>query len=344
MLHFETVLPKHILVVRSLPGLGDLLCGVPALRALRAAFPTAHISCLGLPEMRWFGDRFSHLIDEWVEFPGYPGIPEGWQGVKGIPPFLAAQQMRKYDFAIQLHGNGSYINPFLLLLGARVNAGFFVPGQLCPDPRRFLPYPESEPEIWRSLRLLEFLQIPLQGDHLEFPLNSRDHQACSDLAQRYGLRPHSYVCIHPGASGSDRRWSAKGFGAIADALAQKGYTVVLTGSAAERPITEAIAEAMALPATNLAGKTELGTVAALLQQATLLVCNDTGISHLAAAMRTPSVVIFSNSERHRWAPLDGDRHRVVDVREMQSATFKTVLMEAEHLLTQRVDREVAYVR
>src|SRR5690348_14812914 len=110
MLHL--VQPKRILVVRSLPGLGDLLCSVPALRALRMAFPESQLSFLGLPELRWFGDRFSHLLDEWVGFSGYPGIPEGWQGVEGIPSFLAMQQAQSYDLAIQLHGNGSYINPF----------------------------------------------------------------------------------------------------------------------------------------------------------------------------------------------------------------------------------------
>jgi ADP-heptose:LPS heptosyltransferase len=345
MLCLETVLqkPKRILVVRALPGLGDLLCSVPALRALRAAFPTAQISFLGLPEMRWFGDRFSHLLDEWVEFPGYPGIPEGWQGVAAIPPFLAAQQSQNYDVAIQLHGNGSNINPFLMLLGAKLNAGFFVPGQWCPDPQRFLSYPDTEPEIWRMLRLLEFLQIPLQGDRLEFPLSPADDQAGAEFVQRFGLRPGSYVCIHPGTSGRDRRWSGEGFAAIADALAQKGYTVVLTGSAAEHPLTHAVAQTMAQPAINLAGQTELGTLAVLLRQAALLVCNDTGISHLAAATKTPSVVIFSNSEQHRWAPLNGDRHRVVDVRQVQAATVKTVLMEAEQLLAQVSDREVAYV-
>ncbi|MBD1909211.1 MULTISPECIES: glycosyltransferase family 9 protein [unclassified Leptolyngbya] len=340
MLHLDSQ-PKRILVVRSLPGLGDLLCSVPALRALRTVFPASQISFLGLPELRWFGDRFSHLMDDWVEFAGYPGIPEGWQGVEAIPPFLAAQQARNYDLAIQLHGNGSYINPFLMLLGAKLNAGFFVPGQFCPDPRHFLPYPAGEPEIWRMLRLLEFLQIPLQGDQLEFPLQSSDHAAYHRQVQHHGLQPQSYVCIHPGASGDDRRWSTEGFAAVADALAQQGYTIVLTGNAAERSLTEQVAQRMVSHPINVAGQTQLGAMAILLQQAALLVCNDTGISHLAAAMKTPSVVVFSNSETQRWAPLNRDRHRVVDVRQAQTATSKMVLAEAEHLLAKQPQWEVA---
>lgn len=348
MLPLETVLPKRILVVRSLPGLGDLLCSVPALRALRVAFPTSQIDWMGLPEMRWFGDRFSHLIDDWVMFPGYPGIPEGWQGSAATLSFLAEQQANPYDLVLQLHGNGSYINPFVLLLGAKMNAGFFMPGQFCPDPQSFLVYPDGEPEIWRLLRLLEFLRIPLQGDQLEFPLHPCEQQFYRHLSQQHRLKPQSYLCIHPGASGGDRRWSVQGFAAIADALAQWGYQIVLTGTAAERSLVAAVAQQMTARSVNLAGETDLATLAQLLNNAALLICNDTGISHLAAAMKTPSVVIFSNSERHRWAPLDGDRHRVVDVRQSQTATFQAIVAKAEYLLARQLGRiscgEVAYVR
>ncbi|MEB3357764.1 MAG: glycosyltransferase family 9 protein [Synechococcales bacterium] len=346
MLDLRTSLPKHILVVRSLPGLGDLLCGVPALRALRAAFPASRISFMGLPGQRWFGDRFIHLIDAWVDFSGYPGIPEGWQGAEVIPPFLIEQQGQAYDLALQMHGSGSYINSFISLLGAKVQAGFFVPGQYCPDPHHFLAYPDKEPEIWRLLRLLEYLQIPLQGDRLEFPIQSSDLCAYLHQAKLSNLQPQSYVCIHPGASGGDRRWSPTGFAAVADTLAQKGYTVVLTGTAAEQALVETVAQKMASRPVSLAGKTSLGTLAVLLQRSALLVCNDTGISHLAAATNTPSVVVFSNSEVHRWAPLDGDRHHTVDARQLQSATLEKVLAEVEALLfrqsDQSVQREVAH--
>lgn len=346
MLHLEPFSPKHILVVRSLPGIGDLLCSVPVLRALRAAFPKARIAVMGLANQRWFRDRFTHFVDDWVEFAGYPGIPEGWRGVGHLPEFLAAQQHSAYDLALQLHGNGRYMNPFVTMLGARVTAGFFVPGHFCPDPQSFFPYPDGEPEIWRLLRLLERLQIPLQGDDLEFPLQSADATAYRRLAESHGLRPASYVCIHPGASVGDRRWSAASFAAIANTLAQQGYTVVLTGTAAERPLTERVAAQMTLPPINLAGKTELGTLAALLHDAALLICNDTGVSHLAAATKTPSVVIFSKSEVHRWAPLDRDRHRVIDLRTIEGDPIDAVLVEATTLLAQGsrvVGEELVYV-
>jgi len=293
--------------------------------------PAAEITLLGLPGTEWFGHRFAHLIDRWLPFPGYPGIPEGWQGAAPIPPFLAQMQAQPFDLALQIHGNGSVINPFLVLLGARLNAGFFVPGQFCPDPLRFLAYPEAEPEIWRPLRLLEHLGLPLQGEALEFPVWESDRRAYQQLAAVHDLGSGPYVCIHPGASGQDRRWSVQGFARVAAQLAQWGYRIVLTGTASEQAVVEAVIEAMGSPALNLAGATDLGTLAVLLQGAELLVSNDTGVSHLAAALRVPSVVVFSNSEVHRWAPLDRDRHRVIAARAV-GVTAMTVLLEAQDLL------------
>jgi ADP-heptose:LPS heptosyltransferase len=69
--------------------------------------------------------------------------------------------------------------------------------------------------------------------------------------------------------------------------------------------------AMRARAHDLAGKTTLGGLAALLERVPLVVCNDTGISHLAAALRTPSVVVASGSDTSRWAPADALRHRVL---------------------------------
>ncbi|MBD1870521.1 glycosyltransferase family 9 protein [Cyanobacteria bacterium FACHB-471] len=303
--------PQRIVVVRSLPGLGDLLCAVPAFRALRAALPQAHITLVGLPLAQSFVQRFSHYLDEWLEFPGYPGIPEVTLSPQRLTSFLTEVQQTRFDLALQMHGSGIYTNPFTVLLGAQVSAGFFIPGQYRPDPEYFLPYPEGEPEIRRNLQLITALGIPAQGEELEFPIWESDWQDFWAIATTHDLQPGSYICIHPGASISSRRWEPAQFATVADALAAQGFQIVLTGTAAEVELTQAVATAMNSPCVDLAGKTSLGAIAALLKQAQLLICNDTGISHLAAALQVKSVVIFSASDPNRWAPLNRHLHRIV---------------------------------
>lgn len=328
-----------ILVVRSLPGLGDLLCAVPALRSLRSAYPQAKITWLGLPGTEWFGQRFAHLIDDWLPFPGFPGIPEGWQGPEAIVDFCQRVQGQCYDLTLQMHGSGQYINPFLTLLGGQHQAGFYLPGQYCPDPRYFLPYPQQGSEVDRLLSLTAFLDLPEVSRALEFPLSEPEYQAGLQLLNAHSLVPGQYLCLHPGASIEARRWSVDGFIQVAQQLAHQGHRIVLTGTAAEQELTNHILAALNQPGmplpVNLAGRTGLGTLAVLLRHAALLVCNDTGISHLAAALKTPSVVVFSGSEVQRWAPHDNTRHRPVDSRDTGAATAATVLVQVHDLLQSR---------
>ncbi len=308
---FDGSPPRHLVVVRALPGLGDLLCVVPALRALRAEFPEAEIDLLGLPTAQAFVQRFSHYVNGLIEFPGFPGIKERPTAVRELPAFLAQMHSRTIDLALQMHGSGIVTNPFTLLLGARQTAGFYLPSVCCPDPERFLSYPAFEPEVRRHLRLMAFLGVPLKGEELEFPLNDRDWESFNSIPAARNLMPGEYVCVHAGAIEPQRRWSPEHFAAVAETLASRGYQIVLTGTKVESEINRAVAEEMNTPVINLAGQTDLGSLAVLLSRARLLICNDTGVSHLAAALRTRSVVIFLASDRDRWAPLDQRLHRPV---------------------------------
>ena len=323
---------KQVAIVRSLPGLGDLLCAVPAFKALRAALPAAKITLIGLPWSQKFVTRFNCYLDEWLEFPGYPGIPEGWHSPQRTNEFFTQiLQAQAFDLAIQMHGSGIVSNSFTVMLGAKLNAGFFLPGQYCPDPKRFLPYPETAPEVRRHLQLMEFLGVPLLGEQLEFPLFPSDWLELKQIPEVSNLQLGRYICIHPGASVQSRRWSPYKFARVADALVELGFQIVLTGTAAETNLTQSVAGLMNGTAINLAGRTSLGSLAALLKGAALLVCNDTGVSHLASALEVKSVVIFSNSDRHRWSPLNCDRHRVV-VSTLSDAGSLSVLREAKDLL------------
>ena len=301
--------PRKLAVFRALQ-LGDMLCAVPALRALRAAAPHARITLIGLPWATAFVKRFSHYLDDLLVFPGFPGFPEQPAHLNAMPHFLAEAQRRRFSLAIQLHGSGGLSNALTVLLGAERNAGCYLKGQYCPDPARFMQWDDEEHEVLRPLRLMRFLGVEPQGEHLEFPLTDADFRSL----QRCHMHlppPGSYVCIHPGARLPSRRWQPRRFAEVADRLAIQGWKVVLTGSPGEAELVRAVQDAMRMPALDLCGRTELGALAALIAQARLVVSNDTGVSHIAAALATPSVVVCCGSDPQRWAPLDGGRHRVI---------------------------------
>jgi ADP-heptose:LPS heptosyltransferase len=247
--------PESIVVFRALQ-LGDMLCAVPALRALRNAYPRARIALVGLPWCATFTTRFASYIDEFIEFPGYPGLPEIPPRIEAIPDFLAAMQRRRFDAAIQLHGSGSYVNSIVMLFNAKTTAGFFVPGEYCPDAERFIAWPEHEPEIMRYLKLLEHLGIAPADNALEFPLTPRDHDEYTQLGLAPRLKGKPYVIIHPGAQLRSRRWPPERFAEVASGLPDD-HAVIITGSAAESPIAEVVEAAIKRDVINLAGKTTL---------------------------------------------------------------------------------------
>jgi ADP-heptose:LPS heptosyltransferase len=325
-----SAVPEHVGVFRALH-LGDLLCAVPAFRALRAALPGARIGLIGLPWARTFVERFCHYLDEFWEFLGFPGLPERSPVLSDLPAFLTAMQRQRFDLAIQMHGSGAITNPLVALFGARHCTGYYLPGNYCPDTERFLPYPERLPEIWKHLRLMEFLGYPSHGEGLEFPLLDGDVRALNSLLDDNGLVQDGYVCLHPGARASARRWPPACFAAVAEALAAEGFSIVLTGTTEEASLTGAVAHAMRAPCVDLAGRTDLGTLAALLDSSLLLICNDTGVSHLAAACGVPSIVVFHQlSEREGWPPGNRQLHRVVTG--LAGVSPQRVLAEADDLL------------
>src|SRR3712207_3844932 len=93
--------PRRIVIFRALQ-LGDLLCAVPAWRALRRHWPHARITLVGLPWAREFVSRFHGYLDDFLEFPGHRGLPE--RHAVAADAFLHEIRARRFDLALQMHG------------------------------------------------------------------------------------------------------------------------------------------------------------------------------------------------------------------------------------------------
>lgn len=330
---------KRVGVFRAL-NLGDLLCAMPSFRALRHALPHADIRLIGLAHMAPLAHRFSHYISSFSSFPGFPGLPEQSFDLDAFTRFTREEARCEYDLVIQMHGKGSITNPLVCMLGAARTAGYYEPGEFQPDEDLFMPYPEGMPEVERHLRLVDFLGIERRGTHLEFPIFSDDWTRLAALQRKHGFGGEEYVCIHPGARDVRRWWAPAKFAQVADALREKGYGVIFTGSAEEATAIEHVRASMTHDSTSLAGLTDLGTLAALVAKARLLVSNDTGVSHVAAATCTPSVVVFLASDPARWAPLDRDTHRIVT---SSNGDVEGVMTEAEVVLSRPSDERRTYL-
>lgn len=299
---------KKIAVFRALQ-LGDMLCVIPAIKALRAAYPSAEITLLGLPWASSFVERFCMYFDRFIHFPGYPGLPEQPFDENEYNSFLQQMQNEKFDLLLQMQGNGTIVNKMLKDFGAKHLAGFQPAGFYESNPL-FISYPGGTHEIKRHLALMRSLGIPLHSLHLEFPLTNDDVNAYDQLC--IPIVKNSYVCIHPGSRGSWRQWPPQLFAAVADYFVENNYAVVVTGTADESEITKELLKCAKHPLIDLTGKTNLGAVAMLIKNAFMLISNCTGVSHIAAAFETPSVVISMDGEPERWGPLNKELHTTID--------------------------------
>ena len=255
---------KKIILFRALQ-LGDLLCAVPAFRAIRNRYPRARITLVGLPWAEDFQRRYARYVDDFIEFPGYPGLPERSPAALGhFPDFLQRVRALNADIAIQAHGNGVITNPLVQLFGARECAGFFDPGQYRPTGA-FIPYPTKEPETWKLLRLASALGATHLDESLEFETALEDRLQLAELSEMARLEGAPYVCVHPGARLAARRWPVERFARVADELADRGIRVAISGSISERPLAEKLRRETRADCVDLTGRTSLGSLAALLQ-------------------------------------------------------------------------------
>jgi len=266
-----------IVVVRAL-GLGDLLTAVPALRAIRRAYPQHRIT-LCTPAAFAPLAALSGAVDEVHD--ARPLAP--------LDTDLAGSEL-----AVNLHGHGPQSHRVVEAMRPSRVIAFRHPAVAWS--LRSPEWRTKEHEVLRWCRLLESYGLVTDAHdlHLEVPGVARD--------QRLTL-------IHPGAASGSRRWPAQRFAAVARNEAARGRRVLVTGGLAERELARRVADMAGLPlAAVVAGRTGVSELARLMARGGRLVCGDTGVAHLATALRTPSVLLFGPVSPALWGPLDARRH------------------------------------
>ncbi len=296
-------------------GLGDFLATTPALRALRHAAPGAHLSVLTSAYLAPLVRRYA-AVDRVAVVPPQPGVVGGPADEQASAAFFARMRGERLDLALQWHGGGQHSNPFVRRLGARLTAGFRAPDAAPLD--YWLPYDLHQHEVLRYLDLVALLGGEPRGTALELPLLPGDEAELADLGDVLDLarwRAGELIGVNLGASGATRRWAPARFAAVVNALlAEYDLPGVVVNAPAEQvDAAAALVAALERPerAMNLAGRTSLGGLIAVISRLRLFLTNDSGPAHMANALGTPSIIVFGSANPWNWGPLSRTWHRVV---------------------------------
>lgn len=291
---------------------GDFVFALPALHALKHAYPDAELVYVGKEWHAQFLHGRPGLVDRVLVMPPVPGVgapvamgagQEPEAGGEPAERFLARMRDERFDIALQMFGGGRFSNPFVAQFGARLTVGARAAD--APPLERWTAYVEPGS---RRLALLEIAALagaavlPLQQELAVTDADRREANAVLPASPAHGSKPRLAV-LQPGASDARRRWSPGRFAAVGDALAAHGVLVAINGTEAEAELVEQVRAAMRHDAIGLAGKLSLGGLCGLLERADVMVSNDTGPLHLALAIGTPCVGIFWHTNLADGMPL-----------------------------------------
>ncbi len=296
---------NKIAVLRA-NALGDFIFALPALNALRSTYPQAEIVLLARSWHKEFLENRPGAIDRVIVIPegGIGNESEIKQDPTALKMFFEAMQKERFDLAIQLHGGGRNSNPFTLQLGAKMTIGLRTPD--APVLDRWIPYIYYQPEILRYLEVVAL--VGAKTSELEPCLIVTK----SDLLEAEKIVPKTHkplVALHPGAGDPRRRWSIENFAIVGDTLANSGAEIVVTGIESERDIVEGVINNMKAKAENFCDRLSLNGLTGLLSRCNLLISNDSGPLHVAAAVGTATVGIYWCGNLITAGQITRTRHR-----------------------------------
>jgi ADP-heptose:LPS heptosyltransferase len=293
---------RKIAVLRA-NAIGDFVFALPALAALKAAYPQAQIVLLGLPWHAQFLAGRPGPVDRVVAVPPVPGVRDGEADELAAEAFFRSMEEERFDIAIQLHGGGRHSNPFVRRLGARLAVGLQAADAEPLD--RCIPYTYFQPEIVRYLEVVALVgAAPLDLDpHLDVTAGDRE-----EALRSVPIAGAPLTLLHPGASDPRRRWPVTHFATVGRALRDAGAKVLVNGTCAEFELCSELSRAVA-GSVNVCGVLSLGGLLGVLARCAVVISNDTGPLHLAAAAGTRTVGIYWCFNLVNSSQLTRTRHR-----------------------------------
>lgn len=305
----------HRIAVLRAGGMGDFLFALPALHALREAYPECEITVLGTPMHEALMRGRPGPPDRVIPVPPSDGVRPGLVDAGERDAFFARMRDCGFDLAVQLHGGGRNSNPFVQRLGARHTIGTRTPD--AAPLERTTPYLYYQNEFVRGLEVAALAGAAPSRYGCEPVLARVPGASGIEALVKAGIAvAGALVVVHPGATDPRRRWPVDRFARVAAELAAEGAMVVVVGDEGERALCDAVVESAsrrlssASRVASVAGLLDLGELAAVLGDADVVIANDSGPRHLAQALGTATVAVYWIGNLINAGPLTRARHRV----------------------------------
>jgi heptosyltransferase-2 len=294
---------ERILVLRY-RFIGDTLLTVPFLRNLRRAKPDARIVWVvapgsadvvaGIPyvdELIYWDPETRHAESR--------GTHRTWRAKL---TFIRALRRQRFDRVYVLKRSlTSAIIGFLS--GAPQRIGFATEGRGLLLTRR-VPYRQDQHEVQNFLDVLRADGVPVHDDHLEAWITADEKRFAAEFLAQQGIEPaQRLIAFHPFATNKPRAWHEDNFVALANQLqAEHGARLIIFGGPGDKADGDTLRERIVPAPVMAVGTTTLRQTMALLERCELLVCNDSGIMHLGAALNRPLVALFGPQSPVKFGP------------------------------------------
>ena len=294
---YNNAIVRRICVYR-IGNIGDVICALPAIKAIRSAYPDAHLTLLtspGAPGSLGAVHLLTHApwLDQIMEYSN--SDITGYSGRKAL---LLKLRENKFDLWISLPSTLDcfwrqiLVMCFARLCGVHQGIGWQL-GMIRWFKRAQSEYRTFPNEVERLCGLVRSNGIPVQEIEYGLPIESCHRAMAGQAIEESGLLGFPLVAIGPGAKRPTNNWPSDRFVEIAPRLVWLGYGVVIVAGEAERDTCGKIEKAIGTNVANMAGRCSLLESCALLERCEFLVCVDSGVQHMAAAVGTPCVSIFS---------------------------------------------------
>ena len=295
---------RKVLVVR-LRSIGDTVLATPSLFALKRFLPNAQVDI---------------LVEDWVApvLDSHPHLDNVITLERGgfVARARTARELRtaNYDVVYNLHG-GTTATFLTRATGARHRVGFksYQYGQLhnhqAPSPLLIWQQQKTH-SVEQQLALLGWTGVPVTDrPRTNLGVSPKAAEKVNRLLDEAGLSEQNIALIHPAAAFATKQWATGNFARVVEFLAERGFTSVAIAAPNEQALLEQLREVTSVKVVTFA--LSLPEVTALAARSQLFVGNDSGIAHIAAAVGTPSVVVFGSSNIAHWRPWNSAPAEVV---------------------------------